>query len=511
MRYLALAAGLLAVAETARGATPVMKESDVVFMYTAEKEFLDQYGATWIAWGGGGSIPGIHTTGSFWCLTAGPRLLHDDPVLREAVCRDIDGTPISPSWQLDNTYEGQPTWFGCTNNPAFRKHLREECLKAVADRPDGLHIDDPAGSFGSTGAGGCYCDYCMKAFRKYLIGHDSPSLREQAGVRNWNGFDYRALVKRHTPTAKLYTNPQSLPLRREFIDFQVEAMVDGIRELGGLARSKLGPGMTLSVNTYYGGDASPNIAFVPVITHMVCEVEHHASEGTTRLMTPVGAYRQAETLGRPLAATASGSDRAWVKEHGAVNLAKVWIALSYACGSRLMVPHPTMQWCHTQEKGTHWYKAPPGEFVPLYRFVRDNARLFDGYRTLGPLAPPSAVPATFTGESDRDALRKALAAGNPRPLSAGDGLWVFPRTKPTGEMVVHLVNTNYDAASDRLAPQKDVRLSLPASVLNGSYRRAVLHSYDAAPVELRVEADSGGLRIKVPEVRTWAVFELSGN
>jgi hypothetical protein len=486
-----------------------MKPSDVVFMYAADRQYLEQYGATWIAWGGGGRIPGVHTTGSFWCLTAGPQLLHDDPALHEAVCRDIEGTPISPSWQLDNNYKGQPTWYGCTNNPAFREHLRKECLKAVTGRPGGLHIDDPAGSFGSTYAGGCYCESCMKAFREWLIRHDSPRLREEAGISSWNGFDYRGLIRRHTPTRKLYTNPESLPLRRAYLDFQVEAMVAGIRELGDLARSRLGPSMTLSVNTYYGEPASPNIAFVPAITHMVCEVEHHAPEGAARLMTPVGAYRQAEALGRPLAATASGSDWAWVKEHNAVNLVKVWIALSYACGQRLMVPHPTMQWCHTAEKGTHWYKAPPGEFTPLYRFVRENAGLLDGYLTAGPLAPPSGIPSAFTRQSDRDSLRKALAEGDPRPLSAGDGLLVFPRVKPTGEAVVHLVNTGYDPASDRVPPRRMVRVELPAGILQGSFRGATLRSFDAPPVELRMEGDQGAFLVAVPEVRTWAVLELA--
>ena len=176
-----------------------------------------------------------------------------------------------------------------------------------------------------------------------------------------------------------------------------------------------------------------------------------------------------------------------------------------------MVPHPTMQWCHTAEKGTHWYKAPPAEFAALYRFIRDNARLFDGYRTVGPLAPPSAVPATFSRESDRDALRKALSGGDPRPLSAGEGLWVFPRAKPTGEMVVHLVNTRYDAATDLLVPHKDVEVSLPSSIVKGTFRKAMLRCHDAAPVELRAEERSGRLTIKVPEVRTWAVLELRGS
>jgi hypothetical protein len=40
---------------------------------------------------------------------------------------------------------------------------------------------------------------------------------------------------------------------------------------------------------------------------------------------------------------------------------------------------PNRQWCHTPQKGTHWYEGPKVKFAPLYRFVRQNAALFDGY------------------------------------------------------------------------------------------------------------------------------------
>lgn len=86
---------------------------------------------------------------------------------------------------------------------------------------------------------------------------------------------------------------------------------------------------------------------------------------------------------------------------------------------------------------------------------------------------------------------------------------VFPRVKPTGEAVVHLVNTGYDPASDRVPPRRMVRVELPAGILQGSFRGATLRSFDAPPVELRMEGDQGAFLVAVPEVRTWAVLELA--
>jgi hypothetical protein len=40
---------------------------------------------------------------------------------------------------------------------------------------------------------------------------------------------------------------------------------------------------------------------------------------------------------------------------------------------------PVRQWCYTKEKGTHWWEPPAEEFAPLCRFVREQARLLDGY------------------------------------------------------------------------------------------------------------------------------------
>jgi hypothetical protein len=109
-----------------------MKHSDVVFMYPADPEIYEIYEATWVAWGGGSperveqaQNMGIHYVASMWTLTAGAENLHKRADLRDAVSKDILLEPIIVPWQWDHTYEGTPTYFGCTNNPVFRSfHAR---------------------------------------------------------------------------------------------------------------------------------------------------------------------------------------------------------------------------------------------------------------------------------------------------------------------------------------------------------------------------------------------------
>jgi hypothetical protein len=70
--------------------------------------------------------------------------------------------------------------------------------------------------------------------------------------------------------------------------------------------------------------------------------------------------------------------------------------LTYAHGQRFMVPHPSRQWCFTQELGTHWYEAPVAEYAPLYGFVRANMALLDGFEAAPDVRPqaPKTIAAT---------------------------------------------------------------------------------------------------------------------
>ena len=478
------------MAESSGG--PVLRESEVVFMYSASEGAYRAYGTTFVGWGHAGTPEavkmhhdlGIRCTGTIWCLTAGAERIHNDPAFREAVVRDIEGSPVEVPWLFDQVYKGTRTYFGCTNHPTFRKLNRELAREAMAGRPDGLHIDDPRGTATPAVAfGGGFCDHCMAKFREYLKTSASPEQLREAGTDDLDAFDYRDVVRRFATTREKYLQVhKQIPLMDLFQRFHCEAAAENIRGIAKVAEEAAGRPILLSVNAYMMEETFLPILRLDEVTHVICEVSHGAQRGTELLGSVVGAYEKAQQLGKPVAVTGSGQDWAWVKAHGAVDLVKVWIALAYACGQRFMVPHPTRQWCMTPFLGTHWYAAPIEEFAPIYRFLRANERYFDGY---------SAVEHA--------------------EIAAPEGVVCTAREKPGAPPVVHVVNTRYVPRSegprlhDHVPPGRDVPITLPAA-LAGDATQATLLSYDADPQTVPLRAEGAKVSLQVPEVRIWTMI-----
>ena len=495
-----------------------LEHSDVVFMYAeSDPNVYQAYGGTVQGWGGARSLAkvrelealGIHPTGAMWCLTAGAKALHEDTDLCEATARDIEGNPLGVPWQRDLTYEGTPTLFGCTNHPTFRAHVRKEVCRAMAGGAKGLHIDDHMGVARAVmlpDVGGGFCDHCMSAFRRYLVEHNSPELLAEAGVTTFEGFDYRDLVRQYATTRERYLEVQDqIPLYQTFLDCQLQLAAENVRQLHHLAQEIVGHSVTLSANTFL--THIEDTVVTPYLCYLICENEHHAEAGIGKLLGAVRRYRVAEAVRRPMAATSGGSDWAYVKERKAETLVRIWIALGYACGQRFMAPS-SHQWCHTHEKGTHWYNAPLEAYAPLYRFVRQNRALFDDLHTVGPLAVPAGVPETFETHAKRQSLDAVLNVGDPQPLAAGDRIWVFPREGRQGSAVAHLVNLDYNAANDQVMPAHNVVVRLPAHIYRDRYGQATLYAYDNDPLALELTVTSDGASVRIPELRQWAVIKL---
>lgn len=494
-----------------------LQPSDVVLMYVSgDPDVYARYGVTVSAWGGAHTqervralrARDIHSTGAMWCLTATVTLLHDDPDLRDATVRDIAGEPLIVPWLPDHVYQGTPALWGCTNHPAFRAHVRQKVCEAMAGGADGLHVDDHLGTaFPALYEGGCFCDYCRAAFRHYLCRRATPALLAEADVTSFEGFDYRALIRPLAPTRALYLERrETLPLYRTYIDFQLQRAAEHVRQLGALAAEIVERPITLSANT-----CLPLIEHTVVmrhLTHLVGEVAHHAEQGVAGLSDAIRAYRMADALGKPLAATAKGSDWAFVKTRGCANLVRLWIALSYACGQRLMCPHKA--WCYIPGQGTEYYYGPAERYAPLYRFVRRHADLFDGHRPVGPLAPPPDLPAAFDTWDQRETWRAALEREAPQPLSPAEHIWAFPRRRADGHLTVHCLNLDYHPADDRLTPRAAVTLALSRAVCGGPYRQATWHTPDAEPQTLALTVGDTHLTVTLPALDVWGILEFHG-
>lgn len=514
---LALLAFLGPAPADAPAASPALRGDDVVFMSGGRPEAYRAYGATFVAWGDASSKAkvqaahdlGVGVAGSMWCLTAGARNLHDRPDLLEATARDIAGDRIAVPWLFDHTYQGTPSWWGCTNNPVYRAYLRDQVRRCVAGGADGLHVDDHLGVAHPTlFNGACFCDHCMSAFRAWLGAHSTPALLEKAGVASWDGFDYRTLVRRHATTREAYMKVRHrIPLYQEFCDCQLQLAAENVRQLGALAAEVVGHPVTLSANT--GLPGLDMTVVTPYLTHLVGEVGQGAARGPEGLLNAVRAYRMAEAVGRPMAATASGQDWSYVKDHDCVNLVRLWIAVSYACGQRLMTPDHV--WCFDEKRGTRWYDGPREAYAPFYQFVRKNPGLFRDTTTLGPLSVPAGITRRFETHADRQAFQAVLDRGKPAPLRArGDHAWVFPRRAADGSLLLHLVNLDYRAEGDRLAPQHDVQVVVPKDVWPGRPTAATVFRPDGPTAEASDLSGGPGaeIRVRVPELTTWAVVRV---
>lgn len=473
-------------------AEPVLRRSEVVFLYASTRQAYEAYRATFVAWGGAESRErveehralGIRSTGSVWCLTAGAKALYEDPALREAVAVDIEGKPIAVPWLFDHTHEGQRTLFGNTNHPVFREHVRAAVRRAMAGGADGLHVDDHLGVAASAlFYGGGFDDWSIAGFRAYLAARAPKERLEAAGVEDLAAFDYRDLVRKHAKTAEeVQRKSGEIPLFDLWKEYHLDAAADFVEELRSVAAEAAGHPVLLSANACLQESAHHRV--VPRLTHVVCEVWFDGHRGTESLDGALRAFAAADRLGRPLACTASGQDWSTVKDRDAKDLVRFWIAFTYAHGHRFMVPHPERQWCFDEVRGTRWYAAPIEEFAPFYRFVRENASVFDRFENCE-TAEVRAVVEGARGPGARGLVAKPRAMGK--------------------TLAVHLVNLDYDLESGRFREARGVRVEVRGPAAEGGPRRARLLRPEAPAAELAVATEGGALVLAVGEVRIWAI------
>jgi len=358
---------------------PVLKRSDVVFMYQASRRTYEDYGATVLAWGGKPTpksldeARGLKFFGSVGMVTEFSRYYERFPQnYEQGLCRDVEGNPYKVPWLTDHQHKGIPFWWCCTRQPLFRQYISERVVETVKAGADGVHIDDHLGTAGGLWQGGCFCERCVVEFRDYLKSLPQDELRKN-GIQDPGNFNYRQVV-RDWLKENAGKKATQHPLWDRWRNYQLSGAAQFMVELRALTARTAGHPEPMGANA--GLLWGPHLADFQSLDLFSAEIPHHA-EARRFSDDPLVAYRLADDVGRPLASTASGGDWAFIKEQNLPGLVQGWIALSYAAGHGLMAPN--RQWCHTSEKGTHWYEGPKEKFAPLYRFVRQNATLFDGY------------------------------------------------------------------------------------------------------------------------------------
>jgi hypothetical protein len=354
--------------------------------------------------------------------SAQPWNLARDAKLREAIARDFEGDGLVVPW-FPVVVDGVPAYAGCINNPVYQENVRQRVREGSAAGCKGLHVDCANGLMGILGRhGGCYCKYCMAGFKKFLVRKYSRQQLSTMGIDRIDTWDFAAEVRRVAGTKQRLLEmlkggriDKHIPLFRDYRQFLAQSTRNWLEELARLAKQLGGPGAGYSIN---GGRVESWLSLSSFADFFTCEVRHNPED--RRIPSRViGLYRAAESLGKVLSVTA-GTVRDWPypAQGGMDNLVAMWVAFAYANGHLFIVPNNI--WCYSEEKGEHAYRGPEEVFLPLYRFVRHNERLLDGYDPI-------------------EQLGVLYRPGGPIEVVGGDGAprrrWVDPFSETCGELV----------------------------------------------------------------------------
>lgn len=402
-----LAWATMAVTAFGAGApSATIRHSDVIFMGPREKAIYEIYGATVVSWGGHAysedpkaveqfaeRVKDAHDLGMRYCAGAAFRtafsgMMDFDPNWRDSLCLTIEGKPITVPWLWDHKHKktGEPAYWFCTSAPGYRKFLESQVMLGMKTAVEGLHIDDYNGTAGTEYHGCCFCKYCMAAFAEF-VRREIPAGRLKAcGIASPEGFDYGAFLKsRGISTVEAFKKILGDPalLGPDYVTFMYRHAAGFVGEARRHGEELAGHPLMLCVNSSASDPKSLIIA--PQLTYFCGEVGHGCERPSwgprdNADLGPVWTFKLANAVGRFQACTGSGGDWAHVDAHKKPGLVRTWIAQDYAFGHALMAPH--RQWAYTKEKGTHWYQSQPEDYAHIYRFIRRNADLFDGYEDI---------------------------------------------------------------------------------------------------------------------------------
>ena len=313
--------------------------------------------------------------------SAQPWNLARDAELREAIARDFNGNGLVVPW-FPAVVDGVPAYFGCLNNPVYQENLRQRVREAYAAGCKGLHVDwtDVMGWI-LRNRGGCYCSFCMAGFKKYLLKEHSRRQLSEMGIDDIEAWDFAAEVRRVAGTKQQLPGmiksgcmEEQIPLFRDYQAFVAQSDLNWLEELRKLNKQLGGPDAGYSIN---GGRVDRWLATSSLADFFTTEIRHNPEQKRVPSRV-VGMYRIAESLGKMLSVTAGTvKDWSYPAKGGMDTLVAMWVSFAYANGHLFIVPNNI--WAYSKEKGEHAYRGPEKVFVPLYKFVRRNEQLLDGY------------------------------------------------------------------------------------------------------------------------------------
>jgi hypothetical protein len=142
--------------------------------------------------------------------------------------------------------------------------------------------------------------------------------------------------------------------------------------------------------------------------------------------------------------------------------------------------------------------------------IPEPARLIDGQQAIVDRWKREnkavAIPLAASVEAVvRDRVRPLVSLAGP------SSVWLFARRTHggAGSVVCHLVGSDFDAATNRVRPQRNVVVRLRHALFGGRpVQRVTYHQVEGAPQPLATSADGDATVVTVPLVELWGLLKI---
>lgn len=399
--------------------------------------------------------------------------------------RNLDGERVLPGFMHD-----WGCYWGCANNPEFRRIWLEHAETQVRAGAERIQNDGPRLSEGGMlHWGGCYCEYCVSGFRRFLV-ETQPAVRLAAlGLGPVELFDYAVYLRanRETPPASDVDRDRASELLVLFQGFQRTSVLTFYTDVHAQLEKRVGQKVPFSCN-----NAEGFLLYLHQVHDFAMFEAYPNKEGI-----PDFFYRERvlpfRRLGKPFVTTFVSDD---------VQHTRRYIAQSYAFGQHTIAPWDVF----TGAKSPRVF-GDPADSADLYGFVRANAALLDGYEE-------AAVAGTGLEDSRFGEFPPVRLRGGSRQVCA------VVRGCPErhgAAVVVHLVEWAHEPEPFTvvLDPRRlfadrplRVRLLTPAPYDAGVHSQAA-ETGDMSGLTVEHEC-AGGRRtdIDVPPLRPWGMVVI---
>ena len=330
-----------------------------------------------------------------------------DSNFMEATVRDLNDRPAITWWA--HRYKGHPPYFFCTNAPGYRHYLMYQVRRVMEAGTDWLMIDSAIPTIASLNAryGGCFCEHCLAGFREYLRSNLGAADLESWAIDDLESFNYRDFLLARGFTderyrAEILAFPAVIPLTSEYFDFQWQEVNALFREFKRYAQEFSADVPMSSNSPFYWAEFMYALDAHDFYTN---EMQYLPPEEEILPTDPVYTFKLADGLGRLLAIT--GVPRAFepCRLNDRPGHIRLWIAQAYAHGHVFMAPDK-MWTLRNAGEPDRWYHSKPGDYEPLYHFIRDYPELFDGYESA------ATVELIFCNDAVRQYLGDRLSSGH---------------------------------------------------------------------------------------------------